>query len=176
MKKLILCFTLLMGVFSINAQSTQTLDEPRRNDIFIDPIMLIGVPMINVSYERLLNKDSGVGISAMIGFGEISKDFSQFSPYYRMYFGKKFAHGFFFEGFIPLTMLRGRTYHNNTNSYTTNTQTTIGIGVGFGGKWELKRNFMFEVSAGIGRKFGATHSYFDGPITGKGMLGIGKRF
>lgn len=174
MKKLILSFVLLMGVSSINAQTIEEVETFPRNDIFIDPVTLVAVPTLNVSYERLLNKDSGLGVNAVIGIGSISKDFNQISPYYRMYFGKKYARGFFFDGFIPITMMIGTIY--NGSDYTRKTYTTVGIGVGFGSKWELKRNLMFELSGGLGRKFGASEGYFDAPITGRLMIGLGKRF
>lgn len=170
-----------IGVFSnFNAQEKLTSD--RQNDIMISPIELIAGPVINVSYERLLNENSGVGIN---GIFDLQKDqdlsFSQISPYYRMYFGKKYASGFFVEGFVPVTITNDTYYDYSVgpgNFYAISREeknTTVGIGIGFGGKWVARKNILFEASAGIARRFGIDSNY-ESAITGKGMLGIGYRF
>lgn len=180
MKKLLLIASLAFG-FTAQAQEESS---DRQNDVLISPIELIAGPALNVSYERLLNKDSGIGINvlALLDNNDDSGLKSQISPYYRMYFGKKYAAGFFVEGFVPITMSNdgihtvngGPGYFNTTVTYKKNT--TIGAGIGFGGKWVARRNIVFEASMGIARRFGMNSEYNDTPITGKGMLGIGYRF
>ncbi|MDN3608148.1 DUF3575 domain-containing protein [Kaistella yonginensis] len=181
MKKLLLITSL---VFAMNAQAQETTTE-RQNDIMISPIELIASPALNISYERLLNKDSGIGINVVVLLDNTNEGDglqSQISPYYRMYFGKKYSAGFFVEGFIPITMSNdyvytpyvGPGYYQSSYFYEKNT--TIGAGIGFGGKWVARRNIVFEASIGIARRFGMSNDYDDTPITGKGMLGIGYRF
>lgn len=180
MKKTFLAFAIVAGFLTINAQEESSAE--RQNDIMISPIELIAAPALNISYERLLNKDSGIGINGLFDFQKDTENSaSQISPYYRMYFGKKYASGFFVEGFVPITMtadtrykyVSGPGYYSSTPYSEKNT--TIGLGVGFGGKWVARKNIIFEASIGIARRFGIDSSY-DAPITAKGMLGIGYRF
>lgn len=184
MKKTILLFSLTALCFVAKAQTAETPTSERKNDIMISPIELIASPLLNISYERLLSATSGVGINGMFYLGNKDDDadgFSQISPYYRMYFGKKYAGGFFVEGFVPITSTTTRYYSYdyygyNSPSYSDKKRTTVGIGVGFGGKWITRNNIIFEANVGIGRRFGDSDKYDDSYLTGKGMLGIGYRF
>ncbi len=186
MKKIIILLGITcVGISTVNAQESNT---ERKNDIMLSPIELIAAPLLNISYERLLSANSGVGINGMFYLGNSNNDdygLTQISPYYRMYFGKKYAGGFFVEGFVPITSTKDSYYDYNFDPYSTvytpptyneKTRTTIGIGVGFGGKWISRNNIIFEASVGIGRRFGNKSYYDDANITGKGMLGIGYRF
>lgn len=184
MRKLLLTLLSTLGIVSLNAQETEA--SVRQNDIMLSPIELISVPMLNVSYERLLNENSGVGINGIFYFGDDNLDgydeddskLTQISPYYRMYFGKKYASGFFVEGFAPITMTTDYSYYYNSPNATRveDKRTTIGLGVGFGGKWVARKNIIFEASFGIARRFGESKYNNSSNITGKGMLGIGYRF
>jgi len=179
MKKFLLISAFFATFLQLHAQE----GEEKQNDIMISPIELIAGPALNVSYERLLNESSGIGINVALLFNSddsIDGVTSQISPYYRMYFGKKYASGFFIEGFAPITMSNDRNYDTyfysdpyGNSSFEIEDNTTFGLGFGFGGKWIARKNILFEASAGIARRFGSGN--FD-PITGKGMLGIGYRF
>ncbi|MGS0747860.1 DUF3575 domain-containing protein [Halpernia sp. GG3] len=183
MKKLLLS-ALICTAFSASAQEMETTTSDRQNDIMISPIELIASQALNISYERLLNKDSGIGINGIFVFNDNQNSStltSQISPYYRIYFGKKYASGFFVEAFAPITTSNDsrlnvpyspNNYYNNPY-YTYEKKTTIGAGIGFGGKWVARRNIIFEVSAGVARRFG--NGVYD-KVAGKGMLGIGYRF
>ena len=181
MKKLLLVSALV--AFCLNVQG-QEMTAERQNDIMISPIEVIAGPALNISYERLLNENSGVGINVVYlldNAGDDSGLQSQISPYYRMYFGAKYASGFFVEGFVPITSSNDGTYDYSAGPgyyqsyFTPQKNTTVGIGVGFGGKWVARKNIIFEASIGIARRFGMDSTY-DSAITGKGMLGIGYRF
>ena len=161
--KSLLTTILFFSFLSIFAQET----NERKNEISISPFTLIAGG-VNVSYERLLNQDQSVGIDVFI----VPDEFSQVSPYYRMYFGQKYVNGFFIEGFIPIM---NKDYYNYTNNRTIN-RTLVGVGFGIGAKWVLKRNILLEVSGGIGRMVGSFENYDSDFITGKGKLGIGYRF
>jgi len=182
MKKLLWAAAFVAGFINIHAQETS---GERQNDVMVSPIELIAGSALNVSYERLLNKDSGLGINVILLLenGDSGDGIqTQISPYYRMYFGKKYASGFFVEGFVPITLSNdsiyipyvGPGYYDSSYRYEKNT--TIGAGIGFGGKWVARKNIVFEASIGIARRFGMSKEYIDTAITGKGMLGIGYRF
>lgn len=189
MKKNLTLFALtIMGITGIYAQTENpTATSERKNDVIISPIELIASPLLNISYERLISENMGVGVNGMFYFRD-NKDyydsgFSQISPFYRMYFGKKYASGFFVEGFVPITSTKEyySTYTELPPYFNNNEErrTTVGIGVGLGGKWVTRNNIVFEVSGGIARRFGSSgdNYYYDNDnLTGKGMLGIGYRF
>ena len=182
MIKKIYFFALLTLSLNIKAQETEETKSVRKNDIVADPILLIAVPMANFSYERIVSHNKGIGVNVMIGLDKDSKGFSQFSPYFRLYMGKKYGSGFFFEGFAPITTdetdhyeyISGEEYNTNY-TYSLRRYTTVGVGFGVGGKWVLKNNLVIEASGGIARRFGNRDYYFDA-VTGKMMAGIGYRF
>lgn len=187
MKKLFTILTVFITLFSLRAQelNSNQQNSERKNDILADPILLIAVPLINVSYERLISKDMGIGVNAMITLNDEVDDFKQFSPYFRFYMGKNYASGFFLEGFVPVTIgtvdTYGSYYDSPTNTYFysnigSKNLTTVGIGFGVGGKWVIKNRLVLEASGGIARRFGDFNKYDIGEVTGKIMGGIGYRF
>ena len=186
MKKIFTIFTIFTVLFSLRAQernSQQESGSERKNDILADPILLISVPMINVSYERLISQNMGIGVNAMITLNDDVDDFRQVSPYFRYYLGRKYASGFFFEGFVPITNSLTEVYTeiNENNYYSYNYAgdqniTTVGVGFGVGGKWVIKDKLVIEASGGIARRFGDFNKYNTGGVTGKIMAGIGYRF
>lgn len=181
MKKIILGICLSFLALNINAQETE---KERRNDIMIDPVLLIAVPLINVSYERLLNKDVGLGLNAVISLNDDLDHFRQFSPFVRYYLGRNYASGFFLEGFVPITSEEDYyvLYNFSPNGYYTTTEktgnvTTVGIGFGIGGKWVVKERLVLEISGGIARRFNSSNNEFRvSEATPKLMAGVGYRF
>jgi hypothetical protein len=109
------------------------------------------------TYERNLNKKSSLGVSVFTVYNnEKSHDDLNYSvsPYYRRYFGKKFASGFFAEGFGMLSSIDGKKmYDIDDNSKFTEGADVIDIsfGVGLGNKWVTKSGFIFEVNVGWGK-------------------------
>lgn len=183
MNKILLGLSLIFGTFA--AQAQENTEKQRKNDILADPILLIAVPLANVSYERFISDNKGIGINAMINLDRNDDRFTQFSAFYRMYFGKKYASGFFLEGFIPVTTETNDIYSYNyddvngyfyTSSVRKNNFTTVGIGFGVGGKWVMKNNLVIEASGGIARRFGDRDKHYFEEVTGKIMGGIGYRF
>ena len=176
MKKIILFMTLMASFTATYSQTASELPNFRKNDLVIDPFWLIGGLALNASYERIISADAGVGVNAILGIGNDLDDFSQISPYYRAYFGSKYASGFYIEGFVPITMQKENLWDNNGNETNrTKTYTTGGLGFGLGGKWVAKKKFVFELNLGIGRQFIGDHGS-DDPVTGKGMIGVGYAF
>ncbi|HMR17872.1 MAG TPA: hypothetical protein PKA53_01115 [Sphingobacterium sp.] len=178
-KSLLLSTILLaVSISFVHAQSsTDSGQSVRKNDIMIDPIFFIAGPIINASYERILNEDFGIGVNTLFGLGTMD-EIVQVSPYVRMYLGKHYASGFFIEGFAPVTSTDDwhETY-DPTGQFlgsSESRETSVGLGVGLGGKWVLKRNILFELGGGVARRL-----FYDGfaePVTGKWMIGIGYRF
>lgn len=182
MKKLltIMCFSIVTLGYSQDANE----EGLKKNEIKGNAISLVfGYP--EFSYERLLNNESGVGIS--IGFAADKNFDTKFtlSPYYRFYFGKKPAAGFFVEGFAMVNSINTGDYYNNY--YDTyyeqyyvkgESYTDFALGFGLGSKWITKKGFLFEINAGIGRNLlnNEKNDFYDHTIVGKGGIVIGYRF
>ena len=179
MRKIFIFF--LFGILPTQAQETVANPE-RKNDVTLSPIELIEVPILNISYDRLVSENFGVGVNGLFYFGKNSDSdrFTQLSPFFRSYFGKKYASGFFVEGFIPVTMTREnyRIYDDSNMNYTLGyeSSTTVGLGFGLGVKLISRKNILFESSFGIAKRFGEAKNYFSFNATGKWMVGIGYRF
>ena len=104
MKKTFLAVVLLFSFFLTKAQNkNDTIVNlyGKKNEVILD---LIGPSFgggINASYERHLNKKSSLGITFFYIYDNTKETDMNYSisPYYRMYFGKKYATSFFVEGF-----------------------------------------------------------------------------
>lgn len=179
-KSLIIGACIFSGI--IMAQTEDTTNSIRKNDVMIDPIMT-SIGLLNVSYERHLNQHLGVGISTMYKFSdyatkELLWDTSILS-YIRYYYGNGNRRGFFLEGFTGVvidnfTQTTHYTYENPPRVVEGDRihLTGFALGAGLGGKWNTKSNILFEVSVGAG--YQSTYEIL--PIFFRGMLGIGYRF
>jgi hypothetical protein len=177
MKKLfiLICLSSFLSGFS----QEKTTIAVKKNELKGNALFLV-LGAGEITYERILNEDSGLGVSLF--FVKDEEDFdTQFSltPYYRAYFGKKSAAGFFVEGFGMLNS--GNTgnyseYNSTSQSYNTikgKQFTDFALGFGLGSKWVHKRGFVFEINAGIGRNLFNS----DSPeVVGRGGITLGYRF
>jgi hypothetical protein len=189
MKKLITLLVLLAMQLSFSqTKPKDSVPDFRKNEIKINALYLI-LGAFEGTYERALNDESAVGASVTFlldGENDINTAFA-FSPYYRLYFGKKPVSGFFVEGFAQYAKINYNEYeyfyNPNTGESTYNEYdnkiSAFALGIGLGGKWYTKSNILFEINAGIGRNLSISS---DNPntdysrITGKFAIGIGYRF
>lgn len=175
MKRLLVLLCLTVFAFGYS-QDKETADL-KKNEIKGNALFLVA-GALEVSYERLLNEESGVGVSLFVPYlNDINTKFS-LSPYYRFYFGKKPAAGFFAEGF---GMINSYTQQASSGSFFTNYSgpekniTDFALGFGIGGKWITSKGFLFEINGGIGRNlFNSTDT--DYQIVGRGGITLGYRF
>lgn len=131
------------------------VDKTRKNELKINGLYFV-MGVFEVSYERILNEESTVGISAFLPYDDDLKDNVDYyiAPYYRHFFSKKYAKGFFVEGFGMLNSTISNTeYYQNGVLIKSDhkTRSDFALGVGVGGKWVTKKGFLAEVNAGIGR-------------------------
>jgi hypothetical protein len=157
MKKNYLVIVLLFSIFTVKAQNNNNNIEnlyEKKNEVKLNVTsILFGAP--EVSYERNLNKKSSLGISFLTVFDNENpnEDLNYFiTPYYRRYFGKKYASGFFGEGFGTLSSIDGiKIFDLNGNLTSEKTAVTdFSLGLGLGGKWVTKSGFTFETSLSYG--------------------------
>lgn len=181
MKKNFLLFIILFAFCSIKAQAQSETDAnsyQKNNEIklnLISPLM----DAFEVSYERFLNKNSSLGVSAFKVYEHSTNDDMNYyiSPYYRYYFGKKYASGFFAEGFGMFTSIDGKKiYSADRLTFTENKDVyDLALGAGLGWKLVTKKGFVFEANAAYGRLvFNADKTDHDQVI--KLGLSVGYRF
>ncbi|WP_460220653.1 DUF3575 domain-containing protein [Psychroserpens sp. MEBiC05023] len=185
MKKSIL-FSLLVLVSTVMFAQDDSTDSDDmiqpKNEVKANALYLV-LGAFDVSYERLLNEESAVGLNVVIPFDEdIRDDLNYFiSPYYRMYFGKKYASGFFLEGFGLLSSVNERNSFLTGNpldpTFVTReeTETNFALGIGLGGKWVTNSGFIGELNLGLGRNLTNTGDDSD-DFVGKVGITVGYRF
>jgi hypothetical protein len=173
MKKIIAIACLSLFAFGYSQDKT---DFPK-NEIKGNALMLVA-GAFEVTYERILNEESGVGISLFVPYdNDMDVNFS-LSPYYRFYFGKKPAAGFFVEGF---GMLDSYTQPASDGDWDSNyvgperNVTDFALGFGLGAKWITQKGFVFEINGGVGRNL-FNSSGTDYEIVGRGGITLGYRF
>ncbi|MCX8532963.1 DUF3575 domain-containing protein [Chryseobacterium luquanense] len=157
MNKISLFLMTLLSFSFFNAQTNETNAETSEvnNEIKLNLITpLLGA--FEVGYERFLNKNSSLGISAFMVY-ELSKndDMNYYiSPYYRYYFGKKYASGIFVEGFGMLTSIDGKKIYDATDKLTFTEGKDIydlALGAGLGWKLMTKKGIVFEANIAYGK-------------------------
>ena len=176
MKKIVIALCLSSFFFGYSQEKEFTSIE--KNELKANVFLFVLNP-IEITYERILNEDSGIGTSVyFMKKGDADINFS-LSPYYRAYFGKKTAAGFFVEGFGMLNS--GNTgFHSiydpikDDYIYTKKDNfTDVALGFSLGAKWVHKKKFIFEISGGIGRNLLNS----DSPdVVGRGGINLGYRF
>ena len=176
MKRLLVL--LCLSIFTLGYSQDDKQVDFQKNEIKGNAIMLVA-GALEGTYERLLNEESGVGVSLFVSYDEsINTQFS-LTPYYRFYFGKKPAAGFFVEGFGMLNSYSEDyyVYDSNFNETTIDGENTtdFALGFGLGAKWVTKKGFLFELNGGIGRNlFNSSDNDYE--IVGRGGITLGYRF
>ena len=118
-----------------------------------------------LTYERVVGENSGVGASLAVGLDSDSDYKFSILPYYRMYFGKKQAAGFFIEGNAGFLSYRDGfeySYYLNGEEVISGdnftNKTSLGIGFATGGKFLNKNGFFGEAFLGVGRLFNSEYA------------------
>ena len=183
MKKILLLSFALLSMQEIIAQEDTLVNSyEKKNEVKLNGVMLL-VGAFEMSYERNLSDDSSAGVSVFIPFDDenLDSDLNYYiSPYYRLYFSRKYAAGFFVEGFTMINSIdyqTGWVLDNNGNyvEEKKDTYTDFALGFGVGGKWVTKRGIVFELVGAIGRNL--LHADESGTtIVGKFGFNLGYRF
>ncbi|MDT0557950.1 DUF3575 domain-containing protein [Ichthyenterobacterium sp. W332] len=154
MKKYTLFVISCLFIFQSFSQDKLEDDLTKRNfnEVKLNALLLVA-GSFEVGYERTINEESSFGLSVLVPFdSEIKANIEYYiSPYYRFYFGKKYAAGFFLEGF---GMLNSTNRNNDLPLFTTPQSefvTDFALGIGVGGKWLTRKGWTGELNLGIGR-------------------------
>lgn len=162
MKKLLIITVFLCIGYQSFGQETQTSEAKNvkdnsmgNNEIKLNVVYLLaGIP--EVGYEYLINEESGVGVNLLFAIDSDIEFKFALTPYYRFYFGKKKAAGFFAEGFGMVNVIDYEYdyyYYGYDDSYyvSDDPETDFALGVAVGGKFLTKSGFVFEIYGGVGR-------------------------
>ncbi|WP_340157386.1 DUF3575 domain-containing protein [uncultured Maribacter sp.] len=184
MKNYILfCLSLLsITLYSQEIEDSYITTE-EHHEIKINGLFLI-LGAIEVDYQYALNDESAIGVDVLFAFDDETINVNYYiSPYYRQYFGKKYASGFFVEAFGMLNSVDDYIYDSYydepTDSYYSNSGyddnvVDFALGIGTGVKLITKRGFIVEIDLGIGRNLFKNDRDFT--IIGKGGINLGYRF
>jgi len=163
-------------------QKDDNKDYQGKNEIKINiGYFIAGYPQI--SFERVLNKESALGISVEFRIDEEVPFKYGILPYYRFYFGKKPAAGFFFEAVgafysqektITTTTYYGHPNYNINYQERIESQQAVGFGAALGGKFMTKKGWTGEIFGGVLRSKILTDNSTD--FYPRAGLSIGKRF
>lgn len=193
MKKHVLIFIFLLGIFPVFAQengeeitkveivkdsSTEYSEAYGKHEIRINALDLVAHPAIHIYYERVVDESNGYGVSGLVNFGDHDATYQNFAitPYYRFYFlnRKDFgASGLFVEVFSSFSSV-----DFDENSSTQSNEFQFSMGIGLGKKWVNRNGFTFEAFLGLGRYFinNKNQNNYQPEAHGRFGLSIGKRF
>jgi|TARA_B110000902_G_scaffold246315_1_gene301305 hypothetical protein len=181
MKKNYLFSAMLFSIFALNAQNETIITAlEKKNEVKFN-VLLPLAGTFEATYERILNRKSSLGISFLTVFDKEKGDEDEnytFSPFYRRYFGKKYASGFFIEGFTMLNSTDGKQITDINGNLTPEEEPDVidmSLGLGLGGKWVTKSGIILEINAGYGKLlFNADKTDHD--IVAKFGFQLGYRF
>lgn len=182
MKKLLNFLAIFFIVISTFAQDDISNDIDK-HELKLNATNLIIFSYLDGAYEHLINEESSFGVNLLFSFSddEIFDEYRTFSitPYYRQYFSKKYAKGFFVEGFGMLNSGENvliATFDQNGNITDSDSEnyTDFALGISVGGKFVTPRGFVVDLYLGIGRNL--LNTDFSPELVGRGGVTLGYRF
>jgi len=169
---LILFCLLTISIFSQEKKQKSPNNELRLNLLYT----VVGLP--EISYEKIINNESSYGVSFAFSLDSYIDLNYIILPYYRHYFSKKRAAGFFIEANASLGKFKGRYYgYLDDGSYTgSNVGNRTGAGLGFsiGQKFITKQNWTANITLGVSRNI-VNNIFIDGSYP-RIEIALGKRF
>lgn len=188
MKRIFLIIAIPFAFFTVNGQNQKDtiigLYE-KKNEVKLNAYFT-ALGAFEATYERNLNKKSSIGITGLYVFSKkndgnsINDEDTNFliSPFYRRYFGKRYASGFFVEGFGTFGSTDGKQLTDMDGNITLDEGPDVfdfSLGLSIGSKWVTKSGISFEVLVGMGAHlFNSTKT--DHNVVNRRALSIGYRF
>jgi len=185
MKKALFILLLFTSIVSFSQEREKIDIEEKQNELKINATNLIIFKWADFGYERILNEESSVGVGLLFNIDSDRDDddldtYRTFSitPYYRHFFSRQYAEGFFVEGFTMLHSGVDDFYDydsivDSVSSYKEENYTDLAVGISAGFKAVSRRGFVAEIYAGIGRDLLGNS---DLEVVGRGGISLGFRF
>lgn len=155
---------------------TATLTQAQQ-EIKLDISDALVLKTVEVSYEKYVNEQTSIGISALINFEKNTADFKYnekraITPFFRHYFTTENNWNFFGEGFFSLNFGEKEIEMiGGPNTFEDYTDGALGIGVGT--KYVSEGGFTVDIHAGAGRNLFNENSPIIMPRVG---VNLGWRF
>ena len=186
LKKLSFFLVTFFALGNLSAQEEQPKDSVQaKHEVRLDIFQLIVLPGIELSYEHYIDDVSSWGVSTFFNFDRSYSEGYRFesfeiSPYYRLYFRAKKNHnsGFFVQPFLSITEGVYDLYSENYDYYEEADFFGLAGGALIGRKWVNRKNYSFEIHAGVGRffVFEEGNTFQEGTAYPRINFAIGKRF
>ncbi|MBT8188613.1 MAG: DUF3575 domain-containing protein [Croceitalea sp.] len=181
MKYLSILIVFFLGTL-VHAQDEILDDGLDRNELKLNASNLIAFEFLDGSYEYLINEESSIGFGILVNIGDddVLDEYRTFSftPFYRQFFSKKYAKGFFVEAFGMFNTGKDEysdfIYDPYYESNEGTKYTDFALGISVGGKFVTKRGFVAEIYAGIGRNLMNGENAPE--VVGRGGVSLGYRF
>ena len=179
MKKIILTLTLLISFVSFAQNGEENDVTMPQNEFRLNMSNLIAFKWVDISYGRILNEESAIGVGTLFSLDQDSEDLEGYrifsiTPYYRHFFSNKYAKGFFLEAFGMIHTRKDEDISWVDAPFIEGEKhTNFAVGISAGGKFVTKRGFVAEIYLGIGRDLlgGSTIE-----VVGRGGISFGYRF
>ena len=169
MKRLFLALIVLSITGVAHAQEAM---PEARNEIKLNGFYtLVGIP--ELSYERILDEETSVGISAAVSIESDLQWQWGITPYYRWFFSKKAGEGLFIEGHASVFESEYDYYYWGYPVPPPTKEIGAGGGFALGYKMTSSGGWVGELYAGAGRNFLADRAEPAYPRLG---FIIGRRF
>jgi hypothetical protein len=178
MKNLLIAAVLLfsINIFAQSEDSTFSYTE------FHEPKINLGYLILgnfDVTYEYLLNEESGAGVNLMIPFDDYVEWNINYNltGYYRFYFGDNYADGFFGEVFANLNSVEDRIPNADGTGRIDDDVTDLALGLSGGYKLVSSGGVILEAFIGGGRNlFNEFNSERNFDFVLRAGLNVGYRF
>ena len=189
MKKLILIPLLLLTLYSF---SQETVEKKKSHEVKLNVFNTLIFKSLEGSYEYLINKESSAGISLMVNLndeyyegGQYNEEFA-LTPFYRRFFSRRYAWGFFMEAFGMFNIQQNDYYEYDEPVYDSYREfnTTVvdeetnnfALGIALGGKFVSQKGFAFEFYGGVGRNLFTSDSRYNYEFVPRLGVSFGYRF
>ena len=160
MKKII---TITLLFIAASAFAQEVIKKEKSHEIKINAFNTIIFKSIDLSYEYLINDESSVGVSFLVNLNDENSDGPNYNEtfalttYYRHFFSRKYAWGFFMEAFGMYNTQESDNYDyyyedvNYISSHSVHKTDNFALGISIGAKFVSQKGFVFEFFAGVGR-------------------------
>jgi hypothetical protein len=147
-----------------------------QQEVKLDVADALVIRSIEISYERIINEESSIGISALFNLAEQNVDFRynenvMITPYYRHFFTKEYKWNFFGEGFLGINS--GKKESEKDSNVFDIEYTDAALGIAVGTKYVSEGGLTIDIFGGLGRNLFGTDSPTLVPRIG---LNVGWRF
>jgi len=185
MKKTI---TIILLLVTFTCFSQEEESKKKSNEVKLNVFNALIFKSLDLTYEYLINDESAVGISFFVNLNDDYSDGPTYNeefaitPYYRHFFSRKYAMGFFIEAFGMYNKQELDEYYYYDDYYFEEPDITPGatnnfaLGFSLGGKFVSSKGFIFEFFGGIGRNLFTSNDLSNTEFVPRLGISLGYRF